>query len=81
MRARGVEPLLLTVSEARTDSIGGMGKAATDTTGSCGPQGVHKSNPFEKDNSVGGIRPQPSAGRSLKTNDTGVEPMKALPDQ
>jgi hypothetical protein len=53
MRARGVEPLLLTVSEARTDSIGGMGKAATDTTGSCGPQGVHKSNPFEKDNSVG----------------------------
>lgn len=53
MRARGVEPLLLTVSEARTDSIGGMGKAATDTTGSCGPQGVHKPNPFEKDNSVG----------------------------
>ncbi len=26
MRARGVEPFLLTVSEARTDSIGGMEK-------------------------------------------------------
>lgn len=68
MRARGVEPLFLTMGEARTDSIGGMGKAATDTTGSCGPQGVHKPNPFEKDNSVGGIRPRRSAGRSPKTN-------------
>jgi len=26
MRARGVEPLLLTMSDARTDSIGGMEK-------------------------------------------------------
>jgi hypothetical protein len=26
MRARGVEPLFLKVSEARTNSIGGMGK-------------------------------------------------------
>jgi hypothetical protein len=68
MRARGVEPLLLTVSEARLILTEEMGEAATDTTGSCGPQGVHTPNPFEKENSVGGIRLRPSAGRSPKTN-------------
>jgi hypothetical protein len=46
-----------------------MGEAATDTTGSCGPQGIHKPNPVEKENSVGGIRLRLSAGRSPKTNE------------
>jgi len=53
MRAREVEPLFLTANEARADSIGGMGKVATDTTGSCGPQGVHKPTHLKKGNSVG----------------------------
>jgi len=30
-----------------------MGESAIDTTGSCGPQGVHNPSPFEKENSVG----------------------------
>jgi hypothetical protein len=43
-----------------------MGEAATDITGSCGLQGVHTPNPFEKENSIGGIRLWLSAGRSPK---------------
>jgi hypothetical protein len=53
-----------------------MGKAATDTTESCGPQGVPKSHPFEKENSVGGIRPRALTGRSPKTNASGIRLVK-----
>jgi hypothetical protein len=49
-----------------------MGEAAIDTTGSCGPPGVHKPNQFGKENSVGEIRLRFSAGRTLKTNVMGA---------
>ena len=60
---------LLPVSEARTDSVGGMGKAATDTTGGCGPQGVHKLKPLEKKISLGN-KATAFSGKKSKANDS-----------
>jgi hypothetical protein len=81
MRARGVEPLLLTVSKAELILAEERKRQRQTPPGVVVRKSVHKPSPFEKENSVGGIRPQPSAGRSPKTNGTGIEPMKVLSGQ
>jgi hypothetical protein len=62
MRARGVEPLFLRCAKPEPILTEETGEAATDTTGSCGLQGVHTPSPFEKENSVGesgrGLQPE-----------------------